>query len=74
MVSVTKTSKQRVPRSGQNEGVTTYIPPEVKRELEVWASEEERSVSWLVGKLLEEAVKQRKKVKKRGETLSLIHI
>ncbi|MGB3513489.1 MAG: hypothetical protein WBA93_30615 [Microcoleaceae cyanobacterium] len=33
--------------------VVAYIPPEWKKELEEWAKEDERSVSWLVGKLIE---------------------
>jgi hypothetical protein len=45
----------------QSEGVIAYISPELKKELESWALDEERSISWLVGKLIEEAVKARKK-------------
>jgi len=40
-------------------GVTTYISPELKAELEVWAQDEERSVSWLLAKLIENALQER---------------
>ncbi|HEY9872140.1 MAG TPA: hypothetical protein V6D12_01825 [Candidatus Obscuribacterales bacterium] len=52
----------------QNEGVIAYISPDLKRELESWADEEERSVSWLVGKLIEEAVKTRKAQTERKQS------
>lgn len=41
-------------------GVTTYIPPECKKELEEWAQEEERSISWLLSKLIENALQARR--------------
>lgn len=41
-------------------GVTTYIPPELKKELESWAQEEERSVSWILAKLIANAIQERK--------------
>jgi hypothetical protein len=41
-------------------GVTTYIPPEWKKELEEWAQEEERSVSWLLLKLIGNALEERR--------------
>lgn len=41
-------------------GVTTYISPESKAELEAWAQEEERSVSWLLGKLIENKLQERR--------------
>jgi hypothetical protein len=41
-------------------GVTTYIPPEWKKELEEWAQDEERSVSWLLLKLIGNALEQRR--------------
>lgn len=40
-------------------GVTTYIPPEWKKELEEWAEEEERSVSWILLKLIGNALEER---------------
>lgn len=41
-------------------GVTTYIPPEWKKELEDWAQEEERSVSWILLKLIGNALEERR--------------
>jgi len=41
-------------------GVTTYISPELKVELEAWAQEEERSVSWLLAKLIENKLQERR--------------
>ncbi|NEO53897.1 MAG: CopG family transcriptional regulator [Okeania sp. SIO3B5] len=38
--------------------VVAYIPPEWKKELEGWAKENERSVSWLVGKLIERGLQE----------------
>ena len=40
--------------------VTTYVPPEWKQELEDWAAAEERSVSWLVSKLIRRALEERR--------------
>jgi predicted transcriptional regulator len=38
--------------------VTTYVPPEIAKALEEWAEKDERSVSWLAGKLIEKGVKE----------------
>lgn len=43
-------------------GVTTYIPPEWKKELEEWAQEEERSVSWILLKLIGNALAERREI------------
>ncbi|MBW4632102.1 MAG: CopG family transcriptional regulator [Iphinoe sp. HA4291-MV1] len=40
-------------------GVTTYISPDLKAELEAWAQEEERSISWLLAKLIENKLQER---------------
>ena len=40
--------------------VVTYIPAELKQELKDWADSEERSVSWVVAKLIARAVQERK--------------
>jgi predicted RNA-binding protein len=40
--------------------VVAYVPPEWKQELESWADAEERSVSWLVAKLIDKALKERR--------------
>lgn len=39
--------------------VVAYVPPEWKKELEQWAETEERSVSWLVAKLIDRALQER---------------
>ncbi|MBW4597206.1 MAG: CopG family transcriptional regulator [Brasilonema angustatum HA4187-MV1] len=41
-------------------GVTTYISPELKAELEAWAQEQERSISWLLAKLIENKLQERR--------------
>ncbi|MDJ0724383.1 MAG: CopG family transcriptional regulator [Prochloraceae cyanobacterium] len=41
--------------------VVAYIPAEWKKELEQWAKEDERSVSWVVGKLIDKALQERRK-------------
>ena len=41
------------------ERVVSYIPLERKRELEAWAQEDERTVSWLLSKLIEKALQER---------------
>ena len=56
-------------------GVTTYIPPEWKKELEEWAQDEERSVSWLLLKLIGNALEQRRQelpTATSSEPLSLV--
>jgi hypothetical protein len=41
--------------------VVSYIPSEWKKELEEWAEADERSVSWLVSKLIDKALQERRK-------------
>ncbi|MGP1381911.1 MAG: ribbon-helix-helix domain-containing protein [Thainema sp.] len=41
--------------------VVAYIPAERKKELEEWAQTDERSVSWLVAKLIDKALQERQK-------------
>jgi hypothetical protein len=56
-------------------GVTTYIPPEWKKELEEWAQEEERSVSWILLKLIGNALEERRQnasTATSSEPLSLV--
>lgn len=38
--------------------VTSYVLPEIAKALEEWALKEERSVSWLAGKLIEKGVQE----------------
>ena len=40
--------------------VVAYIPPEWKKELEAWAESDERSVSWLIAKLIDRALQERR--------------
>jgi hypothetical protein len=40
------------------ESLQAYVQPEVKAKLTEWAAEEDRSISWLVAKILTEAVEQ----------------
>ncbi|MEO1148719.1 MAG: CopG family transcriptional regulator [Cyanobacteria bacterium J06638_22] len=40
--------------------VVAYVPAEWKKELEEWAEADERSVSWLVSKLIDKALQERR--------------
>lgn len=40
--------------------LSIYVKPEVKARLEKWAEREERSVSWLVAKLIDQALAEGK--------------
>ena len=40
--------------------VVAYIPSAWKKELEAWAEADERSVSWLVAKLIDKALQERR--------------
>nr|WP_250125759.1 hypothetical protein [Chroococcidiopsis sp. CCMEE 29] len=40
--------------------VVAYIPAEWKKELEAWAEADERSVSWIVAKLIDKALQERR--------------
>ncbi|KAB8319230.1 CopG family transcriptional regulator [Tolypothrix campylonemoides VB511288] len=51
-------------------GVTTYISPELKAELEAWAQEEERSISWLLAKLIENKLQERRQKISQVKTAS----
>lgn len=48
----------------QLEAVAVYVTAEVKQQLEQWAEEEERSVSWIVAKLINDAIAQKQQGKK----------
>lgn len=39
--------------------ISVYVPQEVKERLEGWASEEDRSVSYIVGRLITDALEAR---------------
>ncbi|HEY9298925.1 MAG TPA: ribbon-helix-helix protein, CopG family [Phormidium sp.] len=40
--------------------ISVYVKPEVKERLERWADKEERSVSWIIAKLIEQALAEGK--------------
>jgi hypothetical protein len=53
------------------ERVVAYIPAERKQELEEWAQTDERSVSWLVAKLIDKALQERRQ--QSSTSKSLLH-
>lgn len=53
------------------ERVVAYIPAERKKELEEWAQTDERSVSWLVAKLIDKALQERQQ--QPSTSKSLLH-
>ncbi|MGJ3253189.1 MAG: ribbon-helix-helix domain-containing protein [Elainellaceae cyanobacterium] len=53
------------------ERVVAYIPAERKKELEEWAQTDERSVSWLVAKLIDKALQERRQ--QPSTSKSLLH-
>ncbi len=52
--------------------VVAYIPPEWKKELEEWATEDERSVSWLVGKLIERGLQEHRKQQSSQKVVNML--
>ncbi|WP_088894341.1 ribbon-helix-helix domain-containing protein [Leptolyngbya ohadii] len=53
------------------ERVVAYIPPEWKKELEEWAESDERSVSWLVSKLIDRALQERRSQQSPSKIVNL---
>lgn len=51
--------------------VVAYIPSELKQELEEWAQTDERSVSWLVAKLIDKALQERRKQQSASEAVNM---
>ncbi|MGF1576393.1 MAG: CopG family transcriptional regulator [Cyanophyceae cyanobacterium] len=51
--------------------VVAYIPPEWKQELEEWAQTDERSVSWLVAKLIDKSLQERRKQQSASEIANM---
>ena len=51
--------------------VVTYIPPEWKKELEEWGEADERSVSWLVAKLIDQALQERREQKNSAKVVNM---
>lgn len=53
------------------ERVVAYVPPELKQELEEWAQTDERSVSWLVAKLIDKSLQERRKLRSASEVVNM---
>ncbi|MBW4525877.1 MAG: CopG family transcriptional regulator [Phormidium tanganyikae FI6-MK23] len=53
------------------ERVVAYVPFEWKKELETWAQTDERSVSWLVSKLIEKALQERREQQSTTEVVNV---
>lgn len=53
------------------ERVVAYVPPELKQELEEWAQTDERSVSWLVAKLIDKSLRERRKQQSASEAATM---
>ncbi len=51
--------------------VVAYIPSEWKKELEQWAKEDERSVSWVVAKLIDKALQERRKQQSPAKVVNI---
>lgn len=51
--------------------VVAYIPSEWKKELEEWAEADERSISWLVSKLIDKALQERRKQQSSPNVVNL---
>jgi predicted RNA-binding protein len=51
--------------------VVAYVPSEWKKELEAWAEEEERSVSWMVAKLIDRALQERRKQESPSKVVNM---
>lgn len=68
-----KTTESKTTMGGKTDldRVVAYIPPEWKKELEDWAEADERSVSWLVSKLIDKALQERRKQQNSSQVVSL---
>lgn len=53
------------------ERVVAYVLAERKKELEAWAQEEECSVSWLVAKLVDQALQERRQHQSPSQVVNL---
>ncbi len=65
MESINFTTDEMPPKG---ESVQTYVSPEIKKKLEEWAKEEQRSISFLVAKLITDAVETREFQQKEPPT------
>jgi predicted RNA-binding protein len=52
--------------------VVAYIPPKWKKELEAWAEKEERSVSWIVAKLIDRALQERQELEESKHAIETL--
>jgi predicted RNA-binding protein len=52
--------------------VVAYIPPQWKKELEAWAEKEERSVSWIVSKLIDRALQERQELEESKQVIKTL--
>lgn len=70
-----KASKQKAIAMGGNtdlDRVVAYIPSEAKKELQEWADSEERSVSWIVAKLIDRALKEKRQQQNTTKAINLL--
>ncbi|MCD8486453.1 MAG: CopG family transcriptional regulator [Desertifilum sp.] len=51
--------------------VVAYVPTEWKQELEEWAQTEERSVSWMVAKLIDRALQERRQQQSHSKVVNM---
>jgi len=51
--------------------VVAYIPAEWKKELEQWAKQDDRSVSWVVGKLIDKALQERRNEQNSAKVVNI---
>ncbi|MBD2312013.1 CopG family transcriptional regulator [Desertifilum sp. FACHB-1129] len=51
--------------------VVAYVPTEWKQELEEWAQTEERSVSWMVAKLIDRALQERRQQQSPSKVVNM---
>ena len=51
--------------------VVAYIPTELKLEIKEWADSEERSVYWIVAKLIDRAIQERKKQQNMSKVVNM---
>ncbi|MEZ2226683.1 MAG: hypothetical protein ACBR50_10495 [Microcoleus sp.] len=58
-MSIELKEKDIVGGKRKRELIAVYIPKEKKVALEAWATSEERSVSWIVAKLIDQALDSR---------------
>ena len=51
--------------------VVAYVPSERKMELQEWAEAEDRSVSWLVAKLIDRALQERRQQQSSAKVVNM---